>query len=299
MPITLIPPQVPTIVGPGTSFFVQTDFIGPIPLDYEWIVQIFTEVSGPENPAAFWTAASDGSHEAVIENYQGQFSNIQGTSIQQGQPCTMQIQLLNQAQVMIDESDRFPITWDGSGALARWIQHQRTSTSGGLTPEEHDAVIETNNLSLAVNAATTAAVNIGSSILQVPIGQILSFIRPDAWRLVDLGGGITCNHIGVDLSDDALWGVIVRITQYPDTTVFKTPDNGYTFNDLAVLTFIHAGDIVQRHGIHTLSHTVSPLPAVSLPWPNNFGWPVQPSDYHVTVDWATGVCGELLGLRLP
>lgn len=221
------------------------------------------------------------------------------TGFTQGADIRLLIELMDTATLIPLESASQAQTLDQISGQPFVSQQLGESSTAGLTPEEHDAVIETNQLSLAVNAATTAVVNVGSSLLQVPIGQILSFIRPDAWRLVDLGGGITCDHIGVDLSDDALWGVIVRITQYPDTTVFKTPDNGYTFNDLAVLTFIHAGDIVQRHGIHTVSHTVSPLPAVSLPWPNNFGWPIQPSDYHVTVDWAPGVCGELLGLRLP
>jgi hypothetical protein len=185
------------------------------------------------------------------------------------------------------------------------VQSQAT-TQGGFTQTDRDTLNqtsstgeETNQLSLAINAATTAIANIGGVITQVPIGQVLSWLSPDTWRLVDLAGGARCDRVDVDLSSDALWGVVLRITEYPDTTVFRTPDSAWSFRDLAVLTFIHAGDIVERHGIHSTTHTVSPLPYVALPWPNNFGWPVQPSDYHVTVDWADGVCGELLGLRLP
>lgn len=196
-------------------------------------------------------------------------------------------------------------TWNPTDNLAMVIQSQ-TTAQGGFTEQDRTTIQttqttteETNQLSLAINAATTAIANIGGVITQVPVGQVLSWVNPDTWRLVDLAGGVRCDRVDVDLSSDALWGCILRITQYPDTTVFRTPDTAWSFRDLAVLTFVHAGDIVERHGIHSTSHTVSPLPYVALPWPNNFGWPVQPSDYHVTVDWADGVCGELLGLRLP
>lgn len=299
MPITFLPPQVPTIVGPGTSFFVSSDFIGPIPLDYDWIVTIYTEVSGPENAAAYWAAAADGSHTAVIENYQGQFSAIEGVNIQQGEACTMLVQLRDQAQNVIDESDRLPMTWDGSGALARWIQHQRTSTSGGLTPEEHDAVIQTNDLSLAINAATTTTMTLGGQAVSLPIGQVLASNLLDALTIDDLSGGPTCNPIKLDLSLSTLYGIVLVITAVPDETLFRTPDQGYVFPDLAVINIIRGGHILTRHGIHSLSHTIYPLPGLPFPWLTSLGAPLQPPDYHVNVDFAVGVCGQLLGLRAP
>jgi hypothetical protein len=142
-------------------------------------------------------------------------------------------------------------------------------------------------------------VNIGTSVLQLPIGQILSSNFSDAFRVEDLGGGVTCDPIRVDASRDNLYGVVVRVTQYPDDTVFRTPDGAWSFKDLAVLTVSRGGDILARHGIHTTSHTLSPLPETPYPWLTNLGVPIQPSDYHVSVDWAAGVCGELLGLVLP
>jgi hypothetical protein len=44
---------------------------------------------------------------------------------------------------------------------------------------------------------------------------------------------------------------------------------------------------------------VYPLPGLPFPWLVNLAAPLQPPDYHIWVDWAEGVCGELIGLALP
>jgi hypothetical protein len=205
-----------------------------------------------------------------------------------------------------DESDAIPITWDGAGQLQRWLLNSPTSTTGGYTQGDRDAAAaaaatgeETNQFTQAINEATQAVINLGSSIVKLPIGQILSSTASDVFRIEDLGGGVTCDPIRVDISKGNYFGVVVRVTQYPDTAVFRTPDAAWSFQDLAVLTVSRGGDILARHGIHTTSHTLSPLPETPYPWLTNLGVPIQPSDYHVSVDWAAGVCGELLGLVLP
>ncbi len=223
-----------------------------------------------------------------------------GYGFQQGGNLGITVELLDASGELVDAvaPPLGQYQYDGTTNLGPYLQNQGGS-GGGLTPQEHDAVLETNALSQAINAATTAVINLGSSIVQLPIGQVLSSNASDTFRIEDLGGGVGCQPIRVDISLGNYYGVIVRITQYPDTTVFRTPDSGYTFNDLAVLTVVRAGDILTRHGIHTVSHTLSPLPETPYPWLTNLGVPIQPSDYHVAVDWAPGVCGELLGVVLP
>lgn len=199
-------------------------------------------------------------------------------------------------------------TWNPTDNLAVVMQTLGLDQGGGggYTQGDRDAAAaaaatgeETNQLAQAVNAATTAVINLGSSIVNLPIGQVLSSNASDAFRVEDLGGGVGCEPIRVDISRGNYYGVTVRVTQYPDDTVFRTPDGAWSFKDLAVLTVSRGGDILARHGIHTTSHTLSPLPETPYPWLTNLGVPIQPSDYHVAVDWAEGVCGELLGVVLP
>jgi hypothetical protein len=288
---------------------VGTDLV-QLPIDSHWNWQvIITDPSAPtgEQEVCSWSTPAAPTHNIVIQNYRADFSVVSGVEVHDGEQLRAEVFLLNPTGQVQDESPSWPITWDGSGQLARWILNsQPPAQTGAYTQADRDAAAadamnntETNQLALTINAATTAAVNIGTSVLQLPIGQILSSNFSDAFRLEDIGGGVTCDPIRVDISRSALYGVTVRITQYPDTAVFRTPDGAWSFSDLAVLTVTRGGDILARHGIHTTSHTLSPLPETPYPWLTNLGVPIQPSDYHVAVDWAAGVCGELLGLVLP
>jgi hypothetical protein len=190
-------------------------------------------------------------------------------------------------------------TWDPTANLAMVIQAQGQSVTGGLTVEEHDAVLQTNELSLAINSATTTTMTLGGQAVSLPIGQVLSSNLLDALTVDDLSGGPTCNPIKIDLSLSTLYGIVLIITAVPDETAFRTPDQGYVFPDLAVINIIRGGHILARHGIHSLSHTIYPLPGLPFPWLTSLAAPLQPPDYHVNVDFAVGVCGQLLGLKAP
>lgn len=132
-----------------------------------------------------------------------------------------------------------------------------------------------------------------------PIGQLLNAFDPKLLQPADLSGGARCDRIDIDVSFQALYGVGLRITSYPDDWVFRTPDLAWSFRDLAVLSFWRGGSLVERHGIHALTHSVSPVPDSALfTLGPIFGY-LQPGDYHITVDWAAGVCGELIGQVLP
>jgi hypothetical protein len=168
VPITILP--IPTFVGPGTSLFVSTDFIGPIPNDASWIAQVYSPHDA-ENPAAYWTLLTNGLRTGVMENYQGQFSAQNGANVQTGEACTLRIVLQESNGQEIDESDRLPVTWDGSGQLARWIQHQPQAEGSGLTAEEHTWLDTTQQ---AVQQGLQTATG---AILSTPIGSIIA--HPD------------------------------------------------------------------------------------------------------------------------
>ncbi len=63
------------------------------------------------------------------------------------------------------------MTWDGSGALARWIQHQQTSTGTGLTAEEHEWLDTTQQSVVQVLQTATGA------LLSTPVGSLIA--HPD------------------------------------------------------------------------------------------------------------------------
>jgi hypothetical protein len=271
-----------------------------------WIID--AEATPVNESGGNWRCSIPATSRDQILNLSNMVQAANAPSLAANQAVQLSISLVQDQVGDIDTFYSQPgWTWDPTANLAMVIQAQsQGTTQGGFTADDRATIEatqatteETNQLALAVNAATTAAVNIGTSVLQLPIGQILSSNFSDAFRLEDIGGGVTCDPIRVDASRDNLYGVVVRVTQYPDDTVFRTPDGAWSFKDLAVLTISRGGDILARHGIHTTSHTLSPLPETPYPWLTNLGVPIQPSDYHVAVDWAEGVCGELLGVVLP
>ena len=150
-----------------------------------------------------------------------------------------------------------------------------------------------------ITAATTTAFEWGGQLVNATVGQILTSHLPDFLQDRDLSGGITCKRIDYDASLNALYGVTLELTQVPPGIAFRTPDGEFAFPDLAVITIIRGGAVQLRHGVHTVSHTISPLPGLPFPWLTAFSAPLQPGDYHITVDFLEGVCGRLTGQALP
>lgn len=147
--------------------------------------------------------------------------------------------------------------------------------------------------------SVTATVTQLSGDVPVSVGRILSQPPFQLFVNEDLSGGVKCEHLEHDLSGGRYYGVVLNIASYPEDWKWRTPDRAWSLRDLAVIRIIRGGNLIQRQGIHTLSHTLSPLPE-SLPFGlGRFELEVQPDDYHVTVDFAEGVCGRLEGLTLP
>jgi hypothetical protein len=303
VPITFIP-QIPTVVGPGYQLFVQTDLVGPIGVDgWDWLV---TGFQGPdfETPCVSWTFPSDGQHSIVINNFKNLTSPIQGRNVSQGETIHLQVSLQTLTTTE-DESDAVPVTWDGSGEMWRW-QQQQTTAPGSFTQTDRDTLNqtsttgeETNQLSQAINAAVQVPLELAGQAVTLTVGQILTSNLLDALTTLDLSGGITCNPIRYDASLNHLYGVQLLVSSVPEGWRFQTPDNAWGFHDLAVITIVRGNAQLERHGIHALSHTIYPLPGLPFPWAVNLDLPLQPPDYHINVDWAEGVCGQLIGLGLP
>lgn len=196
-------------------------------------------------------------------------------------------------------------TWNPTDNLAMVIQSQATA-QGGFTEQDRTTIQttqttteETNQLSLAINAAVQVPLELAGQAVTLTVGQILTSNLLDALTTLDLSGGITCAPIRYDASLNHLYGVQLLVSSVPEGWRFQTPDNAWGFHDLAVITVVRGNAQLERHGIHALSHTIYPLPGLPFPWAVNLDLPLQPPDYHINVDWAEGVCGQLIGLGLP
>lgn len=227
--------------------------------------------------------------------------------------------VLDQTGLVIEEST-VPAQWTHQ---AEWQLSSQTAAavSGSFTTEDRaqlqDVNVDSNQLitnweqylsvtlpSLqqvldGITAALQVTIQVAPGPVQKAVGEVLSIVSPDFWSDRDLSGGVTCTRVDYDASFNALFGVTVIVESFPEDWRFQTPDHAWGFRDLAVLTFTRGGNDVERHGIHTLTHTVSPLPAFPWPWQSPLPIALQPGETHIIVDWAEGVCGRLVGHVLP
>lgn len=149
-----------------------------------------------------------------------------------------------------------------------------------------------------LNGITTTISNAAGSVGQT-LGDFFAQHSHDEFGVFNVTSGPTCARIYYTVPEKAYWGLSVNITSWPAEWTFTTPDDGWSIRDLAVLTIDLAGEQQVRHGIHTKTFTLNPLPSVLPLAVAGIGVPVVPANYHVTVDWAGGVCGELLLYYLP
>lgn len=176
------------------------------------------------------------------------------------------------------------------------------STIQGMTGDIQTKVnqILSDTASLVANIPS----NIGSILETLDAGwrEVLSSItdRIPAGQLDtphgrNISGGITCIPVYEDLSNQPVYSITVEINSYPDGWQFSTPDHAWSARDFAVIRFYVGTALVGRQGIHTIVHTITPLPNSLYPlfWGGIFR--TLPANYHVTVDWADGVCGTVTG----
>lgn len=306
MPITIFQPTGP-IITPGIAIHVGTNHAPWDPLlDWHWQ---FTIVGADgETPCLRATGDAD-----PTSAFLGQWAitplnvNVQdGTTLQDGGFCHLLVELQNEIGVTQESLLSPQRIYDATTGLPKVIEAQSTTVQGGFTEQDRTTLNttatttdETNQLSLAINDATQAHMVLAGQPIQVPIGEILSSNLLDFFHDRSLSGGVTCEPVRYNASLNALYGVTVVIDSYPSDWKFGTPDDSWGFHDLATLRFVRAGVVLERHGIHTLTHSVSPCPGLPFPWATGALPTLQPPDFHIWVDWAEGVCGELIGQVLP
>lgn len=302
--------------GPGYVVSASSTAPGPLPTGTYWHVQVLdTDNLALMEQALIW-----------IGNIQRFVLGAQtNSSLQQpghrkpveDETIHLRIDLINGGTGSIIDTGQLPaLKYDSTTQLYQQIA-EVASQGGGLTDSEKQQLqrVDQNTQEMDQNwldyesitlpslqdvlnliyAGIQASIGPDNNAVPYTIGQLMSWKPFDVFPDVDLSGGTTCETVVLDLSRNNIQALKVYIDQKPDEFVMTTPGNSWTFRDLAVVSIIRGGTLLERHGIHTLEWTLSPLPQSLSPWPLGIRWGVQPNDYQVTVNWAPGVCGHVIG----
>jgi hypothetical protein len=291
VPTSLVPENVPGVIGPGLMVLVTTDMVGPIGSSWDFVIDLYTDSDFTQRSQT-WTVPSAGSRgqsrRFVLDRTNAGFQDWAHDLVDGGQ-VYVRTRLVEGSTV--HDSGTQTMTWDAKSAA--WaFQVYAPPVQGGFNETDRQQLADTRN-ALRTSVTTTAGT------VQTDLGALFNWTAPDFWGSGSLSGGVTCNRIDYDASLQNLFGVSLVIEEYPADLVLRTPDGGWSFADLAVMSFYRGGILQQRHGIHTLTHTVSPLPSTTWYGAVGVNAPIQPTDYHIVVDWLDGVCGNLLGFRSP
>jgi hypothetical protein len=321
VPITITLPPPGDRVGPGFPITLISDFVGPLPTGSQFEVDMATDAEFQSLVNRVVVPTNTTALRFPLNTFSNGTLYLPDVVLQPGATVRVRAQLTTPTSGVIDSGvTAAPVTWDPNAMLWQVIQAQG-STGGGLTTDQAAQLQRTdqNTQEMDVNWQQYTAVTLpslqttlqsiidgitttigeGASQLVATIGQRLAVVTQDFFQPYDVSGGETCDPVRFDASFARITGVTLLITQHPPEFRLVTPDGGWTFRDFAVLSFVRGGSLLERHGIHTLSYTVSPLPASIAVWNTGLELDILPGDYHINVDWAPGVCGRVVGEVLP
>lgn len=168
MPITITLPLPDSRIGPGLQVGLSSDFVGPMPSGSEWKLTVATDA---EFTHQMWIEF----HSFVVSPWEVFLLVQQGLSFEgprympgAGTTIHLQAELINGSSFAVEDSGVVTGVWEPTAGLGLQIA-QQAMTTGGLTVEEHDAVLlAAANTQLAVPTNASG----GVSIIQT-IGQVL------------------------------------------------------------------------------------------------------------------------------
>jgi hypothetical protein len=291
MPITITPLGPTGAVGWGVSVNLTTDFIGPLPLGTNWLLT--TAIDAEQTQQVSSNRLVDNINPTVMRIGAQAQEPILGTfSARNGQTIHVQALLEDGAHNVLD-SGTTTATWDTTSSEAQFTaQLVQQGVTGGFTTDDRTTIQQT------LEGLTVPLTAVGQA-LTTTVGQLLAPFRIDFSPSISLSGGVTCEPLRLNLSGAAFYGIKVHVVTIPDDWRFGTPDGDWGFHDLAVLSCWINEDQLVRCGIHTPSFVLTPLPGTATPFVSSAIAELQPPGYSVHVDWAPGVCGEVLGINLP
>lgn len=208
---------------------------------------------------------------------------------------TLTAELVDSAGAVHDSGALGSFRWDTNTSSSKLVQ---TSGGGGLTPTEHQLLVDSERRSQTIGEPTSLVLQEASGQQTFTLAQLFSRTALDRLTLNEVTNGETCEPVRFEY---ASWftSVIVRVTTIDPELTPKTPDHEWYFQDLAVLRVFRGGDLEFRRGIHT------PTFLVEKPW--EYGWQIlnaipilgNPPDISIAVDWRPGCCGRVFLSILP
>lgn len=322
MPITIEPISPLTVVGPGLPLSLNSDFIGPLPVDAYWEITVYEPT---EIPIGYvWLLRYDAFQSTIatinLGTRDARLLETFGSSmgLQAGSTAHVQV-TLNQQSGTLDTGTN-NITWDPTSALWSYLP-QELGGQQGLTEQQQQQLETAAQQSTQINqqwqeyeqvtlpslqdvlnnitAGMTATFQAAGQTFGATLGQLFSGTNKGELGVFNPTDGPTCETIDFDIGGAAYFGLTVEVTSYPESWAFTTPAGDWSIRDLAVLRIERGGSQTARYGIHTLSFSLEELPDMLPVSLAGVGVPVAPPNYHIIVDWAGGVCGQLLLYYTP
>lgn len=143
-----------------------------------------------------------------------------------------------------------------------------------------------------LDGITSTITNLAGTVTTT-IGKFFDQHSKDVLGQFNPTGGPTCEQIDWNIGGASYFGVTLTITTRPQRFWPVTPDKQWTYPDLAVIRIYISGELVLREPVHLNSHSIRPLPGMFPAQVAGIGVPIAPSDYHIIVDFADGVCGYI------
>ena len=303
MPITITTgnPTAPAdFIGWGQQVWLQSDFIGPLPTDAFWQIEVFTpEEINHVLLVRHGIASQANPTHLVIGDPETSFPTTLAGTQKNGGTVNVQAFLTHGQNGSSIDSGSTNIAWESTEAEPRVTAQLVAQTGAGFTSTDRQTIQQTQTTTEGITDALKVDLSAIGTAIETTVGAFLSPIKLEFNTQVSLSHGVTCDALDIDIGLSAFYGLVVHVTQIPEDWKFGTPDGDWGFHDLAVLSCWIGPDQLVRCGIHTPSFVLSPMPGSTLPFISPQTAQIQPPGYRVHLDWAPGVCGELLGVNLP
>lgn len=303
-------------IGPGILNSATSTFVGPLALGSGFRITATGPVGGSEQTA--WTQFIPTQLKTVtfrpfdlsvpfVANPLSHTNPGQQLGFNhpvEGESTHLQVNLEDPFQTILD-SDTITAPWSPTAGLDVLIQQMAGSgvNANATLNSQITGLIDTTLPSLqtvidSILTGITATITTVGGAVGYPLGLLLSGHLLDLITTISLTSGTTCDPVDHDISGGVYFGLQIGIDSYPSFMQLTGLDSAYSPAAFAILTLTRGGYVVLRRPIHTLTDTIYPLPGAPV-FALELDLPVLPLGYHVHVDWAEGVCGHVLALKLP
>ncbi len=286
-------------------FQISTDFIGPLPTGTVWHINVATDAEGANSIVKFdvpFTVTPDAIYmqdPITINDVDQLFWLAEGATVH------ILAELIEPNSTVASSGSQTGV-WSNTAGLSALIGQVLTTSSTGFNSSDR-TTLDAISTDLTTIGSETSNINNQMSVpvtrngvtLPVSLKDLLAQHTLDVLTLSEISTGPTGGPVTADISNQWIFGVIVRLTSIPSTLTPLTPDGGWYYPDLAVLRLFRGTDIRLRRGIHTTNWMESPLPGYAISAITDITLGTNPPWSSVEVDFMLGCEGQVYLMRLP